>query len=83
MKRDSSVGFARPTIATRGNSVMDQLNLDDGLEAARLVARSGEYRSWRAVETKLHQMGHHDAGLWFAPSCVRGEIDHICAMHFK
>lgn len=55
----------------------------DGLLLAESIARTGEHRNWRGVETRLQQLGHHDAELWFVTLAVRGEIDSLCSTHFK
>jgi hypothetical protein len=64
-------------------SPMDKMTSNAGLAAARTVARTGEHQTWRAVETKLQQMGHHDAEHWFATISARGEIDALCRLYFK
>lgn len=59
------------------------MDFANGLLLARSIARNGEHRNWRGVETKLQQLGHPDAEIWFATLAVRGEIDALCATHFK
>ena len=53
------------------------------MRAARGLAESGAYRNWRSVETRLQQLGHVGAEIWFSKLIVRGEIDAICSLHFK
>ena len=58
---------------------MDPTDRDGGLEVARSLARSGAYGNWKAVETRMHQMGFYHADLWFGGVNWRSEIDAICA----
>ncbi len=69
-------------ITQRMRSVMNQIQ-DDGLTVARRLARSGDYRNWRGVETRLQQLGHTGAEAWFSKLIVRGEIDAICSLYFR
>jgi hypothetical protein len=59
------------------------MDFTNGLLLARTIARSGEHRNWRGVETRLQQLGHLDAEIWFSALIVRGEIDALCSTHFK
>ncbi len=73
-----------PTIAQlAGAAHTVRMNIDEGLVIARAVAATGEHRNWRGVETKLQQLGHHEAELWFASLATRGEIDGLCVKYFK
>jgi hypothetical protein len=51
---------------------------DKGLGIARGLADSGAHGSWRSVETRMHQLGHYEADLWFADLLFRNEIEAIC-----
>ncbi len=61
---------------------MDQ-EQQDGMAAARRLARSGDYRNWRGVETRLQQLGYVGAEAWFSKLMFRGEIDATCSLHFR
>lgn len=51
---------------------------DMGLDVARALAESGQHGNWQSVETRMHQLGHFEADLWFADLFFRNEIQAIC-----
>lgn len=70
-----------PPIADTGNTRAESAGIvmmEIGLEVARAEAASGQHGNWRAVETRLLQLGFDDAPLWFEDLDVRCGIDMLC-----
>jgi hypothetical protein len=57
---------------------MDEKRRRRLIALAQTLASSGGYANWRAVQTRLRQLGHHEVDALFdAAFCA--EIDAICA----
>lgn len=54
-----------------------------GMLIAEGLARTGDHRNWRGVETRMYQLGHLDAESWLSSLRARGEIDALCSEHYR
>lgn len=51
--------------------------------AARQLAQSGDYSNWRAIHTRLLQLGHGvpEVDAFLRPDLVRRQLNALCVAH--
>jgi hypothetical protein len=58
---------------------MHRENHQNGVTFAKALAARGELANWRAVRTRMLQLGYQLAPAWFADTSLCDGIDEICS----